>query len=334
MPYRITLIPGDGIGPEVTDAVLLVLARTSLDIRWDRHEAGGAVFDREGIPLPERVLDSIRQNRVALKGPIGTPIGGGFSSVNIQIRQALDLYANLRPVYSLPGVKSRFEDVDLIVIRENTEDLYSGLEHEVVPGVVESLKVITRAASERIAQFAFELARRKKRHLITAVHKANILKLGDGMFLESVRTIAREFEDIEYNERIVDATSMHLVQDPSRFDILLLPNLYGDIVSDLCAGLVGGLGLVPSGNIGQDIAVFGAVHGTAPDIAGQQLANPTALLISAVLMLRHLGEDETADRVIGALYAVLEDGQVRTRDLGGTATTTEFAEAIAAQLDS
>ena len=280
------------------------------------------------------MLDSIRQNRIALKGPIGTPIGGGFSSVNIQIRQALDLYANLRPVYSLPGVKSRFEDVDLIVIRENTEDLYSGLEHQVVPGVVESIKVITRAASERIARFAFEHARRKKRRLITAVHKANILKLGDGLFLESVRTIAREFEDIEYNERIVDATSMHLVQDPSRFDILLLPNLYGDIVSDLCAGLVGGLRLVPSGNIGEDVAVFEAVHGTAPDIAGQHLANPTALLISAVLMLRHLGENETADRVIAALSAVLEEGHVRTRDLGGTATTTEFADAIAARLDS
>ena len=334
MRYRITLIPGDGIGPEVTDAVLHVLAHTPLEIEWDRHEAGVAVFDREGTPLPERVLDSIRQNRIALKGPIGTPIGGGFSSVNIQIRQALDLYANLRPVYSLPGVKSRFEDVDLIVIRENTEDLYSGLEHQVVPGVVESIKVITRAASERIARFAFEHARRKKRRLITAVHKANILKLGDGLFLESVRTIAREFEDIEYNERIVDATSMHLVQDPSRFDILLLPNLYGDIVSDLCAGLVGGLRLVPSGNIGEDVAVFEAVHGTAPDIAGQHLANPTALLISAVLMLRHLGENETADRVIAALSAVLEEGHVRTRDLGGTATTTEFADAIAARLDS
>ena len=274
MPHRITLIPGDGIGPEVTDAVLLVLARTPLDIKWDRHEAGVAVFDREGTPLPQRVLDSIRQNLVALKGPIGTPIGEGFSSVNVQIRRALDLYANLRPVFSLPGVKSRFDGVDLIVIRENTEDLYSGLEHEVVPGVVESLKIITRAASERIARFAFEHARRKKRRLITAVHKANILKLGDGLFLESVRTIAQEFEDIDYNERIVDATSMHLVQDPSRFDILLLPNLYGDIVSDLCAGLVGGLGLVPSANIGEDMAVFEAVHGTAPDIAGQQNGKP------------------------------------------------------------
>ena len=334
MSYRITLIPGDGIGPEVTEAVLLVLARTGLDIEWDRHDAGVAVVDREGTPLPQRVIDSIRQNRVALKGPVGTPIGGGFSSVNVDIRRSLDLYANLRPVCSLPGVKSRYEDVDLIVIRENTEGLYSGLEHEVVPGVVESLRIITRTASERIARFAFEYARRKKRRLITAVHKANILKLGDGLFLESIRTIAREFDDIEYDERIVDATGMHLVRNPSQFDILLLPNLYGDIVSDLCAGLVGGLGLVPSGNIGEEVAVFEAVHGTAPDIAGRQLANPTALLMSAVLMLRHLGENETADRVIGALYRVLEEGRIRTRDLGGTATTTAFAEAIAARIDS
>ena len=334
MRYHITLIPGDGIGPEVTDAVQLILARTPLDIEWDRHEAGIEVFEREGTPLPQRLLDSIQKNRVALKGPIGTPIGGGISSVNVQIRRTLNLYANLRPVFTLPGVRNRFGDVDLIVIRENTEDLYSGLEHEVVPGVVESLKVITRAASERIARFAFEYARRKKRRLITAVHKANILKLGDGLFLESVRTIAREFEEIEYNERIVDATSIQLVQDPSQFDVLLLPNLYGDIVSDLCAGLVGGLGLVPSGNIGENIAVFEAVHGTAPDIAGQQLANPTALLISAVFMLRHLGEDETAERVMGALYQVLKKGRIRTCDIGGTATTTEFAEAIAAQLDS
>ena len=294
-------------------------------IEWDRHEAGIEVFEREGTPLPQRLLDSIRKNRVALKGPIGTPIGGGISSVNVQIRRTLNLYANLRPVFTLPGIRNRFDDVDLIVIRENTEDLYSGLEHEIVPGVVESLKVITRTASERIARFAFEYARRKKRRLITAVHKANILKLGDGLFLESVRTIAREFEEIEYNERIVDATSMQLVQDPSQFDVLLLPNLYGDIVSDLCAGLVGGLGLVPSGNIGENIAIFEAVHGTAPDIAGQQLANPTALLISAVFMLRHLGEDETAERVMGALYQVLKKGRIRTCDIGGTATTTEFA---------
>ena len=334
MSHRITLVPGDGIGPEITDAVLRVLTRTGVDIEWDRHDAGIAVYEREGTPLPSTVLDSIRRNRVALKGPIGTPIAGGFSSVNVNIRRSLDLYANFRPVCSLPGVQARFEAVDLIVIRENTEDLYSGLEHEVVPGVVESLKVITRAASERIARFAFEYARKKKRRMVTAVHKANILKLGDGLFLESVRSVAKEFPELEYNEKIVDATSMHLVQDPSRFDVLLLPNLYGDIVSDLCAGLVGGLGLVPSANVGEELAVFEAVHGTAPDIAGQQQANPTALLLSSVFMLRHLNDDATADRIVAALERVLCEGRVRTRDLGGTATTTEFAEAIAARLDA
>ena len=327
------MIQGDGIGPEVTEAVLLVLARSGVDIEWERHDAGVDVFEREGTPLPQTVLDSIRRNRVALKGPIGTPIGGGFSSVNVDIRRALDLYANLRPVFNLPGIQARYDDVDLIVVRENTEDLYSGLEHELIPGVVESLKVITRAASERIATFTFGYARRNKRRLVTAVHKANILKLGDGLFLESVRTIAKRFDDIEYQERIVDAASMQLVLNPSQFDLLLLPNLYGDIVSDLCAGLVGGLGLVPSANIGAEASVFEAVHGTAPDIAGQQLANPTALLLSAVLMLRHLDENDTADRIVGALHRVLVDGRIRTRDLGGTASTLEFAEAIARQLD-
>jgi isocitrate dehydrogenase (NAD+) len=334
MTHRITLIPGDGIGPEITDAVLRVLSRTGVDIEWDRHEAGLAVYEREGTPLPSAVLDSIRENRVALKGPVGTPIAGGFSSVNVAIRRSLDLYANLRPVFSLPGVPTRYESVSLIVVRENTEDLYSGLEHEVVPGVVESLKVITRAASERIARFAFAYARKRKRRMVTAVHKANILKLGDGLFLDSVRTVAKDFPEIEYTEKIVDATSMHLVQDPSRFDVLLLPNLYGDIVSDLCAGLVGGLGLVPSANLGEELAVFEAVHGTAPDIAGQQQANPTALLLSSVLMLRHLNDDAAADRIVGALERVLHEGTVRTPDLGGTATTTEFADAIASHLDS
>ena len=334
MQHTITLIPGDGIGPEVTDAVLFVLSQTTVQIEWHRQNAGIKVFEQEGTPLPDTVLDSIRQNGVALKGPIETPIGTGFRSVNVEIRRALDLYANLRPVLSLPGLKNRFGDVNLIVIRENTEDLYSGLEHEVVPGVVESLKVITKTASERIARFAFEYARREKRNLITAVHKANILKLGDGLFLKSVRAVAQQFkEDIRYNEKIVDATSMHLVLNPSQFDILLLPNLYGDIVSDLCAGLVGGLGLVPSANIGKDVAVFEAVHGTAPDIAGQQLANPTALLLSSVLMLRHLNENAEADRIVAALHKVLTAGQVLTPDLGGTATTMKFAEAIAYELN-
>ena len=281
-----------------------------------------------GTPLPQEVLDSITGNGVALKGPIATPIGEGFSSVNVEIRRRLELYANLRPVFSLPRGKTRYADIDLIVVRENTEDLYSGLEHEVVPGVVESLKIITANASERIARYAFSYARRKGRRRVTAVHKANIMKLGDGLFLSSVRAVAEEFDDLEYDERIVDAACMHLVMDPSQFDVLLLPNLYGDIVSDLCAGLVGGLGLVPSANFGDQGAVFEAVHGTAPDIAGQQRANPTALLLSAVLMLRYLDEDETADRIVAGLTQVLEAGRVLTADLGGTASTAEFAEEI------
>ena len=332
MSYRITLIPGDGIGPEVTEAVVRILDRTGLELDWERHQAGSAAMEGHDTPLPREVVDAIARNRVALKGPIGTPIGGGFSSVNVEIRRSLQLFANLRPVLSLPGVDARFTGVDIVVIRENTEDLYSGLEHEVVPGVVESLKVITRTASERVARFAFEYARREQRRLVTAVHKANIMKMGDGLFLDSVRGIAKEYPDIHCDERIVDAASMQLVLDPGQFDVLLLPNLYGDIVSDLCAGLVGGLGLVPAANLGERAAVFEAVHGTAPDIAGKQLANPTALLLSAVLMLRHLEEHAVADRVVGALKTVLVKGATRTRDLGGTATTTEFAEAVAAEL--
>ena len=328
MSHRVTVIPGDGIGPEVTDAVIHILDRAGVDIEWERHDAGLTVVDREGTPLPPTVLEAITRNRVALKGPIGTPIGGGFASVNVEIRRSLDLYANLRPVASLPGVETRFENVDVVVVRENTEDLYSGLEHEVVPGVVESLKIITRDASERIARFAFDYARRHHRKLVTAIHKANIMKMGDGLFLESVRSVAEGYDDIAYDERIVDAASMQLVLDPSQFDVLLLPNLYGDIVSDLCAGLVGGLGLVPSANLGTRAAVFEAVHGTAPDIAGQQVANPTALLRSALLMLRYLDEDAAADRVGAALLGVLREGRVRTRDLGGTASTSEFADAV------
>ena len=334
MPHRITLIPGDGIGPEVTAAVVQILERAGVDIEWEREEAGAAVAEREGKPLPDRVLDSIRRNRVALKGPIGTPVGSGFTSVNVEVRRALDLYANLRPVRSLPGVEARFDGVDLVVVRENTEDLYSGLEHQVVPGVVESLKIITARASERIARFAFGYAARHRRRKVTAVHKANIMKLGDGLFLESVRAVAGEHPAIEYDERIVDAACMHLVIDPGRFDVLLLPNLYGDIVSDLCAGLVGGLGLVPSANLGDDMAVFEAVHGTAPDIAGRQLANPTALLLSALLMLRYLDEDEQAARILTALERVLAGGETRTADLGGRATTQEFADAVSRQVDA
>ena len=333
MTHRITLIPGDGIGPEVTDAVVQLLARTTVSIEWEHEAVGAAVAERSATPLPQRVLDSITRNRVALKGPVGTPIGAGFGSVNVEIRRSLELYANLRPVCTLPGIATRYDAIDLIVVRENTEDLYSGLEHEVVPGVVESLKIITKKASVRIAKFAFSYARRRGRHQVTAVHKANIMKLSDGLFLDSVRSVARDFDDIEYQERIVDAACMHIVMNPAQFDVLLLPNLYGDIVSDLCAGLVGGLGLVPSANLGDDLAVFEAVHGTAPDIAGQQRANPTALLLSALLMLRYLDEDETAARIFNALEKVLEDGRIRTPDLGGTSSTTEFTDAISRQME-
>ena len=328
------MIPGDGIGPEVTAAVVHVLDRAGVDIEWEPEEAGAAVAQREGKPLPRRVLDSITRNRVALKGPIATPVGSGFPSVNVEVRRSLDLYANLRPVLSLPGIESRYDGVDLIVVRENTEDLYSGLEHQVVPGVVESLKIITSKASKRIAHFAFSYATRHRRRKVTAVHKANIMKLGDGLFLDSVRAVAGDYPAIEYDERIVDAACMHLVIDPGRFDVLLLPNLYGDIVSDLCAGLVGGLGLVPSANLGDDMAVFEAVHGTAPDIAGRQLANPTALLLSALLMLRYLDEDEQAARILAALEQVLASGEARTPDLGGDATTQEFADAISRQVEA
>jgi isocitrate dehydrogenase (NAD+) len=326
--HTITLIPGDGIGPEVTEAVVSVLDAAGVRIEWERHDAGAVAFARSGRTLPVEVVDSITRNKVALKGPVTTPVGEGFASVNVEIRKTLELYVNLRPVSNLPGVASRFSGVDLVIVRENTEDLYAGLEHVVVPGVVESLKIITERASTRIAEFAFQYARRQGRRSVTAIHKANIMKLGDGLFLESVRRVAATFPDVAYGERIVDAACMQLVMKPEQFDVLLLPNLYGDIVSDLCAGLVGGLGLVPGANLGSQAAVFEAVHGTAPDIAGRNIANPTALLLSAVMMLRHLDEAAAADRVIGALHRVLEAGVVRTRDLGGTASTREFSAAI------
>jgi isocitrate dehydrogenase (NAD+) len=333
MTHTVTLIPGDGIGPEITDAVIRIVAAAGVAIEWERHEAGVAAFERYGTSLPPDLIESIERNRVALKGPVTTPIGEGFTSVNVGLRKALDLYANLRPVRNLPGVPSRFGGVDLVIVRENTEDLYAGLEHEVVPGVVESLKIITARASERIARFAFEHARAAGRRRVTAVHKANIMKLGDGLFLESVRAVAREYRDIAYDERIVDAACMHLVMAPERFDVLLLPNLYGDIVSDLCAGLVGGLGVVPGANLGTRAAMFEAVHGSAPDIAGQGIANPTALLLSALMLLRHIGEGAAADAIYAALASVLEAGAVRTPDLGGTATTLEFAGAVCRALE-
>jgi isocitrate dehydrogenase (NAD+) len=328
MTHVITLIPGDGIGPEVTEAVVRILKATGVSIEWDQHDAGVIAVERTGQALPIDLIDSIRRTKVALKGPVTTPIGEGFTSVNVGLRKALDLYANLRPVWNLPGVETRFQNVDLVIVRENTEDLYAGLEHQVVPGVVESLKIITDRASTRVAQFAFAYARRNGRQRVTAIHKANIMKLSDGLFLECTRRVAREYPDIRYDERIVDAACMHLVVNPTQFDVLLLPNLYGDIVSDLCAGLVGGLGVVGAANIGAEASVFEAVHGSAPDIAGKQRANPTALLLSAVLMLRHIDEGDAADRVMRALGAVLSAGTVRTRDLGGAASTLEFADAV------
>jgi len=331
MTHRITLIPGDGIGPEVTDAALRILSASGVSIEWERHDAGILSPDKRN-PLPPTLIDSIRRNKVALKGPVTTPIGEGFTSVNVGLRKALDLYANLRPVANIAGVPSRFTNVDMVIVRENTEDLYAGLEHQIVPGVVESLKIITAVASTRIGTFAFEHARANGRRRVTAIHKANIMKMSDGLFLDSVRSVARNYPDIKYDERIIDAACMHLVLHPETFDVLVLPNLYGDIVSDLCAGLVGGLGVVGAANLGADCAVFEAVHGSAPDIAGKGVANPTALLLSSVLMLRHIGENPTADRIVHALGQVIAEGHTRTPDLGGRATTREFADAVCKML--
>ena len=328
MSIPITLIRGDGIGPEVSDAVVSILEAAGAPLAFEEAVVGREAEKRDGDPLPSSVLESVRRNRVALKGPVGTPIGTGFSSVNVRLRKALDLYANLRPVKNVPGISTRFSGVDLVVIRENTEDLYSGLEHEVVPGVVESLKIITERASTRIARYAFEYARRNGRRRVTAIHKANIMKMSDGLFLDCFRRVAAGYPDITADDRIVDAACMRLVMTPEKFDMLLLENLYGDIVSDLAAGLVGGLGLVPGANIGPECAVFEAVHGTAPDIAGQDAANPTALLLSAILMLRHLELTAVAEAVESALMKTIADG-VRTADIGGTAGTREFARAVA-----
>ncbi|MFL6335180.1 MAG: isocitrate dehydrogenase (NAD(+)) [Pyrinomonadaceae bacterium] len=328
MAHTITLIPGDGIGPEVSSAVVRIIEATGVDIKWETHYAGAQALEKFGSTLPDELLESIKRNRVALKGPITTPVGKGFTSVNVGLRKALDLYANVRPVRALPNVPARYPELDLVVVRENTEDLYSGIEHVVVPGVVESIKVITEKASTRIARYAFEFARREGRRKVTAVHKANIMKLSDGLFLDCFRKVAADYPEIQAEDKIVDNACMQLVMRPEQFDIMLLENLYGDIVSDLCAGLIGGLGLVPGANIGELGAVFEAVHGSAPDIAGQGIANPTALLQSGILMLRHLGERDAAERVEQAMLKVYRDGQVRTRDVGGTSHTDEFAHAI------
>ncbi len=333
MPNRkVTLINGDGIGPEVMAATVRLLEAAGAPLEWEYAEAGLEVLNKYGTNLPRATIESVLRNGVALKGPTGTPIGHGPASANVALRKELELYASLRPVKSIPGVKTRYDSVDLVVVRENTEDLYAGLEHIVVPGVVESLKIITDKASTRIARFAFEYARKHGRKKVTAVHKANIMKMGDGLFLDCCRKVAREFPEVTYEEVIVDALCMHLVKNPEKFDVLLLPNLYGDIVSDLCAGLVGGLGLVPGGNIGESTAIFEAVHGTAPDIAGKGLANPTALMFSAVMMLRHLEMAALADRIERALFRVYADGRVRTGDLGGKATTAELTDAFIAAL--
>jgi len=333
MRHKVTLIPGEGIGPEVAVATRRIIDAAGVHIDWEELGARTDSATEAGQLVNQAAIDSVRRNHVALKGPTSTAIAGGARSVNVALRKALDLYSNLRPVKNLPGVKSRFENVDIVLVRENTEDLYSGLEHEVVPGVVESLKIITEKASTRIARFAFEYARKHGRKKIHAIHKANIMKLSDGLFLKSIRAVALKYSDIEYQEMIVDNACMQMVLNPQQFDMLLLPNLYGDVMSDLAAGLVGGLGVVPSGNIGDDCAMFEAVHGTAPDIAGKGLANPTALLMSGIMMLHHLDESSAAQRIQAALEKVYREGKHATRDLGGTADTKEFTDAVITTLE-
>ena len=330
----ITLIEGDGIGPEVCAAALRMLDVAGAQMEWERHVAGLDAVEQHGEPLPRIVIDSIEKNRIALKGPVTTPVGKGFRSVNVQLRQALGLYANLRPVRSLPKVETPFKGVDILVVRENTEGMYSGIEHEVVPGVVESLKIITEKASTRIARFAFETARAQGRKRVTVVHKANIMKLADGLFLDCCRKVAEEYPDIEQDDRIIDNMAMQMVVYPQRYDVLVLPNLYGDIISDLAAGLVGGLGIAPGANLGEGVAVFEAVHGSAPDIAGQGLANPLAVTRSAVMMLRHIGQGDVAERIRGGLYDAIVNKDIRTRDLGGEAGTTEFTDAVVASIEA
>ncbi|HXD34266.1 MAG TPA: isocitrate dehydrogenase (NAD(+)) [Pyrinomonadaceae bacterium] len=328
----ITLIPGDGIGPEVAANVVRIIEAAGAEVAWETHYAGAQALEKFGSTLPPELLESIKRNSVALKGPVTTPIGKGFTSVNVGLRKALDLYANVRPIRALPNIPCRYPELDLVIVRENTESLYAGLEHVVVPGVVESLKIITEKASTRVAKFAFEYARREGRKKITCGHKANIMKLSDGLFLDCFRKVAAGFPEIEADDRIIDNACMQLVMRPEQFDVMLLENLYGDIVSDLCAGLIGGLGLVPGANIGEQGAVFEAVHGSAPDIAGQGIANPTALLQSGILMLRYLDQREPAEKIEKSMLKVFAEGKVRTRDIGGTAKTSEFADAIIANL--
>lgn len=334
MTHKITLIPGDGIGPEITKAVERVIKAAGVEIEWDRHEAGLPAIEEHGESVSEQLLDSIRTNKVALKGPVTTLVGEGFKSANVTIRQKLDLYSNLRPVKSIGGVPSRYDKVDLVIIRENTEDLYTGIEHLISPGVSQAVKVVTEKASKKISRWAFEYAREHNRKKITIVHKANIMKISDGLFLRTFQEVAKDYPDIKAEDKIVDALCMNLVMDPNKFDILLLGNLFGDIVSDLAAGLVGGLGVVPGANIGDEYAVFEAVHGSAPDIAGKDMANPTALIFSALLMLRHLGELEAAERIWKSIVVTLAIGHHQTRDLGGTCSTTEFTDELISEINS
>jgi isocitrate dehydrogenase (NAD+) len=326
--HNITLIPGDGIGPEIIAATVRTIEASGVEIEWETHIIGAQALEKFGTTIPDATIESIKKNKVALKGPLMTPIGKGFTSVNVGLRKALDLYANVRPVKALPNIPCRYPELDLVIIRENTEDLYAGLEHVVVPGVVESIKIITEKASTRIARYAFEHAKLHGRKKITAMHKANIMKLSDGLFLECFYNVAKEYPQIPADDKIIDNACMQLVMNPQQFDMMVLENLYGDIVSDLCAGLIGGLGLAPGANIGEQGAVFEAVHGSAPDIAGQGVANPTAILMSAILMLRHIGEMDAADRTEKAMLEVFAEGHTLTRDLGGTAKTADFANAI------
>ena len=329
---RITLINGDGIGPEISDAVVKIIDATGLKIDWDIQSAGADVIEKEGTPLPDRVLESIKRNKIALKAPVTTPIGKGFRSVNVQLRKTLDLYANLRPCKNLPNVKTRFDNVDIIVVRENTEDLYAGIERQIDENTAESIKVITKKASERICKFAFDYAVKNNRKEVCVVTKANIMKLSDGLFLECYRNVAENYPQINRREILVDNLCMQLVQNPSQFDVLVLPNLYGDIVSDLCAGLIGGLGVAQGANIGDNYAVFEPVHGSAPDIKGQNKANPTALLLSAVEMLKYIGENYYAEKINNALYKTLSGGKF-TPDLGGNLTTSAFTDEIIKNLN-
>jgi isocitrate dehydrogenase (NAD+) len=326
--YKITLIPGDGIGPEVTGAAVRVLEATGVKFDWETFAAGADAYEKYHEYIPKELIESIERTRVGLKGPVTTPIGGGFASINVELRKKFELYANFRPIRNLPHIPTRYPDVDLIVVRENTEGLYSGIEHEVVPGVVESLKIMTEKACTRISRFAFEYARKNKRKKIHAIHKANIMKLSDGLFLRCARLVAKEYPDVTYAEHIVDNTCMQLVMNPYQYDMLLMENLYGDIISDLCAAFVGGLGMVPSANFGDHCAIFEAVHGSAPDIAGKNLANPTAVIRCSLLMLRHLGEVEAALKIRNALEKVYRTREKLTRDVGGSAGTSEFADSI------